>query len=209
MKYIIAILVMFFSCKDDDSILFDGIIKVEKTRKISKDLFVINKFPQLKLETINDSISASFNWYLENVNGLYTIKDSSAFSFKGENKKIIGDFDILVNNDSLVIFEFFLSKGGLITSYKPVFFHKYDNSFKECDDFKWKFSRDKLKKYIVDYKNKFNVNINEYAYQSGSNTKLSYALVGEQLIIYAGDEGEFGGKYKIVVPYNSVKTLSN
>ena len=119
-------------------------------------------------------------------------------------KEIIGDYVILAEGDSIISFEFFVKKSGTISSYKPVFLDIYNGALKESHDVVTNVSRNKLREFIERYKDSSNVNINLAAYSDSSSTKLFYAKKGNKLFIYAGNEGEFGGKYKIEVPLDSV-----
>lgn len=207
MRFYFAIIILIvMSCNSDRNISVNkiDIKKFEYKKLINSNYYVINRFPQIEKSQFNDSIKKVLNEYFENVNELYLIKDSLSFKFIGIEKEIVGDFLILSNNDSIISFEFFVRKGGNIVSYKPVFLDIINGKLYDCEEVLKNISKNKLGNFVEVYANKTNYNINLDAYKDESKIKLSYAKKGNILYIYAGKEGEFGGKYKIEVPLNSV-----
>lgn len=204
--YFAIVILIMLSCNKDEGRSFQkiDIKKVEYKKPINSNYLVINRFPQIEKAKFNDSIKKVLNKYFENVNELNLIKDSLSFKFNGINKEIVGDYLILSNNDSIISFEFFVKKGKYIVSYKPVFLDVFKGELYECEEVLKNISRNKLGSFVKVYANNTNTNINLDAYRDDSRTRLSYAKKDKILYIYMGKEGEFGGKYKIEVPLDSV-----
>ncbi len=205
MRGLIVLFILFISCDNSEKGSAKekvDIKKIERTRTINQNYLVINKFPEINFNQFSDSGAQIINRYFENVNELYLVTDS--IDFKGDSKKIVGDYIVLSDDHDLMAFEFFIKKGENVTNYKPVFFNSRSGEFFECEDVIGNLSRNKLRDFVEIYSNNSNVNINLNAYKDGNNTKLSYAKKGDTLYLYAGEEGEFGGKYKIKIPFSSV-----
>lgn len=118
-----------------------------------------------------------------------------------ETDSVFSDFEVLLENDSLISFEFrkTLFRDTLNAHfYYGLILNKEDLSAYIAPEALWKnFDRSAL---IPVIKKAGIIDFNEYSYRKGSHTIISYALTRDSLIVYPGDEGEFRGRYRIAIP---------
>ena len=203
-KFIIVFLILIVLCshKQIDNKQID-LKKIEKRTKIKYGLFLINRFPKIIKPCLNDDRLQRLNSVLESRTRLNTIRDAST-SLSNEKKNIISDYNILEENDSLVSFEFFLKKGNKIYIYSTTTYNKHKCKLMSCEEVVPNVEREKLKKYIDIYFKKLNIRFSTDSYNKNENTELTYSKKGKIFILYAGDEGEGHGYYKIQMPLDSV-----
>ena len=125
---------------------------------------------------------------------------------------IEGTFETLYESDSLITIE--------IKTILESYYGNYNDTIYECLMFnpkvkfemnnfflpylKERFDRSKIRPYLNGLKlNKDRV-INMLAYEKDSKYSITYGLTDKDLILYVGDEGEFRGFKKVIIPLNTI-----
>jgi hypothetical protein len=146
---------------------------------------------------------------LENVNDMsrYVGNCSKYFpdEFANEKKEIIGDYNILYNSDSLLNIEFFIkSERFSKVEYRSVFVDLKNCLLLEPSKAIPNIERGKLYPYVKKFRDSTGIDINLKAYESNSNYAIMFGRTKDDLVLYLGKEGEFGGFYKILIPLNKI-----
>ena len=181
-------------------------LTIDKTEKVvckNDSNEIVNKYLRLTSVKKDDKRVSELNIYFENVNGINHWNCGTKY-FNGSMGKITGDYRVLEENDSIILLEFYVTKNNLAVNYTPVVFNKQklqligrQNKYNDV-------SKSKLKKYVEQFVLQTGNYINLHAYDEDNNAALSYLEKGDSLILYLGEEGEGGGRYKLEIPIDSV-----
>jgi hypothetical protein len=158
----------------------------------------------MKLKGSTDRIN-DLNKTLENVNEMsrYVGNCTSFFpaEYADKKKEIIGDYNVLYSSDSLLNIEFFTKFSGLSkVEYRNVFIDLKVGQLLEENKAIPNIERGKLYPYVKKFTDSTGININLKAYESNSNYAIMFGRTKNDLVLYLGQEGEFGGYYKILIP---------
>ena len=135
---------------------------------------------------------------------------------KGKSK-VIGNYEILLQNDSILSIEFQTlierQNKRIDTVYHTVVVNpKVKDTSKfgilgiEPNKIVTNFDRGKIYPYIKKYSTeKLKNQINLLAYEKGSNYEITWAVSEKDFIIYLGGEGEWFGKNKLKIPLDKLK----
>lgn len=169
---------------------------------------VVSYYPVISLKHNTISIH-ELNQTLEDINEMsrYVGNCSEYFPAECANKKkeIIGDYDVLYSSDTLLNIEFFIkSEGFSKVEYRNVFVDLKTDQLLEASKAIPNIERGKLYPYVKKFTDSTGIDINLKAYEKDSNYAIMFGRTREDLVLYLGKEGEFGGYYKIIVPLKEV-----
>jgi len=169
---------------------------------------VVSYYPIINLKHNSISIH-ELNQTLENINDMsrYVGNCSKYFpdEFANKEKEIIGDYDVLYSSDSLLNIEFFIkSEGFSKVEYRNVFVDLKTDQLLEASRAIPNIERGKLYPYVKKFSDSTGIDINLKAYESNSNYAIMFGKTKEDLVLYLGKEGEFGGYYKILIPLKEI-----
>ncbi len=201
--YILLLPFFIFSCGDNP--LQKRVSKVLSDEDKCK---VVSYYPVVNLKH-NTVMVHELNQTLENVNDMsrYIGNCSKYFpdEFANKKKEIIGDYDILYASDSLLNIEFFIkSEGFSKVEYRNVFVDLKTDQLLEANKAIPDIERGKLYPYVKKFSDSTGIDINLKAYERNSNYAIMFGRTKDDLVLYLGKEGEFGGYYKILIPLNKI-----
>jgi len=204
---------MFFICGCESNKTGYEIVKQTKTVSKNNCQFQIS-FPQIKgLSDIEKM--AELNKALEKFpEHEYYAKGCGQKKVK--RKEILGDYQILLKNDSILSIEFqtLIQRDNLRTDtiyhsivINPKQNYKSKNGIMgiEPKQILPNFKRGMIYPYIKKYGVKNNKHINLLAYETNSNYIITWAVSEKDFIVYVGGEGEWYGKNKIKIPLKKLK----
>ena len=142
--------------------------------------------------------------------------EHESYSFLcNSNHSVKGEYEVLLKSDSILSIEFRTvikdkKQKKSDTIYQTVVLNpnkKNDDEIRalELKDIFPNFKREIIYPFIEDYEKRNKVGINLLAYKTDSNYYITWSISDKYLIIYAGDEGEGDGKYKIKIPMSRIK----
>ena len=209
-KYIFVIIFFIYGCESNKN----SYEIVKRTKTISKNnrQFQIS-FPEIKgfpdIEKM-DKLNKALEKFPEHE---YYAKDCGQKKAKSE---ILGDYQILLKNDSILSIEFqtLIQRENLKTD---TIYHSFvinpEKSYKskngiigiEPKQILPNFNRGMIYPSIKKFSIENNKHINLLAYETNSNYIITWAISEKDFIIYVGGEGEWYGRNKIKIPLEKLK----
>lgn len=204
--YILLFSFFLFSCKSTSNEY-----SIERASKIlvnENECKVTSIYPVIHLKNDTSDI-IRFNQNLETMNEMDRFMENcSKFfpeEFANKKKEIVGDYDVLFNTDTLLNIEFFVKSDGFSKiEYRNIFVDMVTHKLIESNKAIPNIAREKLYPYVKKFSDSTGFNINLKAYEKDSNYAIMFGRTQEDLVLYLGKEGEFGGYYKIIIPLKEV-----
>jgi len=202
----IALLIStFLSCRENFRY---SIKKEEKILLDDSSCKIVSYYPVIGFKN-NDSVMNELNKNLSVINSLerYVVDCSTFFSpeYSKEKKEIIGDYKILFETDTLLNMEFVVQSKYLSKKeYRSVFIDLIKGQLIEGHQVIPNIDRSKLYPYVKKFSDSTGIYINLKAYEKESNYSIMFGKTKNDFVLYLGKEGEFGGYYKLSIPWKEI-----
>jgi hypothetical protein len=209
LNYILLLGFLICGCEQNN----DGYKIKNRTKTISKEnCQVAISFPEI-INLDDDEKMAKLNQVLENFpEHEYYARNCG----KDNQNKIRGEYQVLLQNDSILSVEFrtLIQRANkkVDTVYHSVVVNPNRKSTLENEilgiepnEIIPNFKRGMIYSYIEKYSSENENYINLLAYETGSNYVITWAVTEKEFIVYVGGEGEWFGHNRVKIPISELK----